>query len=134
MTSGFGRGDALWRRGFYLVLNAIGIGVYLHLALPIWALRETEGRDYYDAVDCVTHFLWAVPVLAVFTVINLIYFGIAIVVFVKRRVRAPLVVCGVACAMWLGGCEFESYKSWMPEGTWHWYSPLRIRLECFFHD
>ena len=60
-----------------------------------------EQRDYYDFGDSITFILTAVPVFLVCLLLDVVWSGMALVAFIRRRDYQPAVACLVVAVVWV---------------------------------
>ncbi len=60
-----------------------------------------EQRDYYNFGDSITFFLTAVPVFLVCLLLDVIWSGMALFAFIRRRDYQPAVECLVVAVVWV---------------------------------
>ncbi len=98
------------RRTCWILLNAIGMVVYLYLASTLWLLPGEEGLPGGPG-DAFYWLLVLVPILLAFLLFNLVVYA---VIAWRRRGRHRLVAAAVWCVvalLWIGTVAVDQQRS-----------------------
>ncbi len=89
------------RSRFWIAANLAGAALFLWLASKTWIEPELRGEDVARGGDAVVWLATALPVLAAFFVVNLIWLAVTFAKLAKARAWAPILPLAVTGLLWL---------------------------------
>jgi len=85
----------------FSVANLLGIFLCWLFVAGICQQARMEQRADYDFGDSMTFILTAVPVFLVCVLLDVIWSGMALVAFIRRRDYQPAIACLVVAVVWV---------------------------------
>ena len=99
---------ALRSEKWWLIANAAGIALFLYLASKTWIEPELKGLQVATGGAAVVWAFSALPVMLLFLLVDLVWFGRASYRAVKYNAIAPLAVVFLAGAAWVAAAYFDN--------------------------
>ena len=81
--------------------NLVGLVLCWLSVAGICQQARIEQRDFYDFGDSMTFILTALPVFLVCLLLDVIWSGVALVAFIRRRDYQPALACLAVSVVWV---------------------------------
>lgn len=114
--------EALFKSKYWIFANLLGILLYLYLASKLWAPVGERGLEGGPG-DPIIWTTTALPVLVLFSLLNIAWFLLIVLRFKKKKSWQPLIIWLVVILAWFGANRHDAHQQYTGDAVKKYIQP-----------